>query len=125
MHSKYSFGQNKAGEKNPVLKTGLSVYCQGDDPLEDEGGQKAVKTLVNSLVCQGCSSCSPARVPQTSHAHQQPCLMCGNLAAGSWKTSTLPACWGLTLLDQVCGMDEEFSLQQIFLGGLLMSWPDG
>lgn len=66
----------KLGKKNPVLKTGLSVYCQGDHPLEDEVGPKAVKTLVNSLVCLGGSSCLPARVPQTSHAHQQPCLMC-------------------------------------------------
>lgn len=69
MHSKYSFGQNKAGEKNPVLKTGLSVSCRGDHPLEDEVGQKAVKTVVNSLVCLGGSSCFPAWVPQTSHTH--------------------------------------------------------
>lgn len=120
-----TLGQNKAGEKNPVLKTGLSVHYRGDHPLEDELGQKAVKTLVNSLVCRGGSSCIPARVPQTSHAHQQPCPMCGNLAAGSWKISALPACRGLALLDQVCGIDVEFSLQQISLGGLLMSWPDG
>lgn len=75
MHSKYSLAKINLGEKL-VLKTGLSVHYRGDHP-EDELGQKAVKTLVNSLVCRGGSSAFRS-------FHRLPTLISSPVSCETW-----------------------------------------
>lgn len=92
-------------KKNPVLASGMSVYCQTAHPSEDEVGQKTVRTLVNSVVCLGGSSCFLAGVPESlpSLAAMPHVLKAGcRLLENKHATYLLGGC--LTLLDQVCSI---------------------
>ena len=100
----------------------MSVYCQTTHPSEDEVGQKTVRTLVNSLVCLGGSSCFLARVPESPPSLA---AMPRVLKAGCWLLENKRATYllgGLTLLDQVCSIFFFFKVRFLLFIYLWLCW---